>query len=254
MPVKKDSKFKNLIAPSNAKQSRDQAERGQCLRSMEEPIIAPEAETPVSAPAPSPEATPPVAETVPPEPTLYELPDGRKVPGEELTKEWKENFLPDYTKKSQQLAALEKFNQPSEQPWQNPDWVPQTGQELLDAAEARIRSSFQKEAEAEKQLKEQVNTYVEGQLAEIKKIDANFDPNLVFQEANKIKTTDLMAAYKNIKERESVVRATEERVLKDLKVRGNDPIASKPGTGIASEGIEYNPNESVKEYYARITK
>ena len=45
-----------------------------------------------------------------PETPMYELPDGRKVTGEELSREWKDNFLPDYTKKSQELAKLNKTN------------------------------------------------------------------------------------------------------------------------------------------------
>jgi len=39
---------------------------------------------------------------------LYDLPDGRKVDGKTLSKEWKENFYPDYTRKSQKLSEFEK--------------------------------------------------------------------------------------------------------------------------------------------------
>lgn len=39
---------------------------------------------------------------------LYELPDGRKVPADQLSKEWKENFYPEFTRKSQRLSELEK--------------------------------------------------------------------------------------------------------------------------------------------------
>jgi hypothetical protein len=39
---------------------------------------------------------------------LFELPDGRKVPAQELSKEWKENFYPEFTRRSQQLAEFKK--------------------------------------------------------------------------------------------------------------------------------------------------
>jgi len=39
---------------------------------------------------------------------LFSLPDGRKVPAEELSKEWKENFYPEFTRRSQQLAEFKK--------------------------------------------------------------------------------------------------------------------------------------------------
>lgn len=39
---------------------------------------------------------------------LYDLPDGRKVDAKTLSREWKENFMPDYTKKSQRLSEYEK--------------------------------------------------------------------------------------------------------------------------------------------------
>jgi len=39
---------------------------------------------------------------------LFNLPDGRKVPAEELSKEWKENFYPEFTRRSQQLADFKR--------------------------------------------------------------------------------------------------------------------------------------------------
>jgi len=39
---------------------------------------------------------------------LFELPDGRKVTAEQLSKEWKENFYPEFTRRSQQLAELKR--------------------------------------------------------------------------------------------------------------------------------------------------
>ena len=39
---------------------------------------------------------------------LFDLPDGRKVPANELSKEWKENFYPEFTRRSQQLSEFKK--------------------------------------------------------------------------------------------------------------------------------------------------
>src|SRR4029079_11164306 len=58
------------------------------------------ATAPVASPTPTDGQTPPPGKA-PTEGELYELPDGRKVDAQTLQKEWKTNFLPDYTKKSQ---------------------------------------------------------------------------------------------------------------------------------------------------------
>lgn len=42
---------------------------------------------------------------------LFELPDGRKVDKETLSKEWKENFYPEFTRRSQKLKEFEKKEQ-----------------------------------------------------------------------------------------------------------------------------------------------
>lgn len=39
---------------------------------------------------------------------LFEMPDGKKVNAATLAKEWKENFYPEYTRKSQRLSEYEK--------------------------------------------------------------------------------------------------------------------------------------------------
>lgn len=43
-----------------------------------------------------------------PEKELFELPDGRKVDASTLSKEWKENFYPEFTRRSQQLAEIKR--------------------------------------------------------------------------------------------------------------------------------------------------
>jgi predicted NAD-dependent protein-ADP-ribosyltransferase YbiA (DUF1768 family) len=49
-----------------------------------------------------------------PEKELFELPDGRKVDSSTLSKEWKENFYPEFTRRSQKLADIERTNKETE--------------------------------------------------------------------------------------------------------------------------------------------
>ena len=49
-----------------------------------------------------------------PEKELFELPDGRKVDSATLSKEWKENFYPEFTRRSQKLAEIERVNKETE--------------------------------------------------------------------------------------------------------------------------------------------
>jgi hypothetical protein len=46
---------------------------------------------------------------------LFELPDGRKVDAATLSKEWKENFMPEFTKRSQTLAEIERKEKESKE-------------------------------------------------------------------------------------------------------------------------------------------
>ena len=87
---------------------------------MEEtPIESPSEETKTESPAEKVEATEPVEPKV----ELFELPDGRKVDGQTLAKEFKENFIPEFTRKSQELAELKKGttitndNKPADNPY-----------------------------------------------------------------------------------------------------------------------------------------
>ena len=71
---------------------------------------------------------------------FYETPDGRQVTAEELQKEWKENFLPEFTRKSQELADIkrnkEQLNSPpkDEPAWKKDDYVPQNYAEVIEIA------------------------------------------------------------------------------------------------------------------------
>jgi hypothetical protein len=48
------------------------------------------------------------------EENLFEMPDGKKVDAATLAKEWKENFYPEFTRRSQKLSDYEKKEQETE--------------------------------------------------------------------------------------------------------------------------------------------
>lgn len=205
--------------------------------------------------------TEPKAETPEVQTELYELPDGRKVDAKTLASEWKEKFMPDYTRKSQELA---KVRQPEPKPetetgpkWKDPNWQPQTYQELLDAAEERVRSSIEAERQAEAQHKEQLNSWVQTQLDEIKQSEPNLSEELLFQHANKYGFGDLKTAYQNMKDFNLAVKHVEQKVVKNMKAREAEPIAAKPNAGESDDDIDFysvvNDRASAVERLSRIT-
>lgn len=204
-----------------------------------------------------------------PEPKLYKLPDGRMVDADTLAKEFQENFLPDYTVKSQKLAKLEandpsKINRDQEKPdkpWKNPDWVPENSQELLSAAVEKFYEDIQTKADAEKQAREQVAQVVDTQLAEIKAKDPKLDEEALFNHANKYGFTDLKKAHENLQEIKGVATRTEKQVVKNMKTREADPVAGAGDGGAADEGIDYETLRShggamgaVQDYLERTAK
>lgn len=237
---------------------------------MSDPVITPGVEaTPaaVSAPAPSPapEATDPnaggqIQQTADPvvatEPELFELPDGRKVDAATLADEWKTNFMPDYTQKSQRLSEIQKqfgqqpqqqqvpnSNQPSQQPepaWKSPNWVPQTYQEIIDAAKQEMKMDQVAQQQQQEQYKQQVNTIVDGQLAELRKVEPNLSEELLFQHAHKYGFGDLKTAYQNMKDFNMAVAKTAAQTTKNIQQRAADPIGGRPGTADPSTGLDYN--------------
>lgn len=218
------------------------------------PTPAPEA-TPesVNAPEAKPESapeTPVTPETpAPSEPALYDLPDGRKVDAATLSREFKEKFLPDYTRKSQELSRL-KNSQPPEapktdatpapagKPWESPDWQPKDWNEVLQVATEqaleRLTSTDREKAE-QAQLVEQ---YVSSQLDEVKALDPKVDEGQLFAHATKYGFTDLKAAHINMKEMQSIRMTTEQNVLKNLKTRAAEPIAGGSGPKVTTDEVD----------------
>ena len=239
---------------------------------MDEPTVTPvlvdsvpdEPAASADAPSPTPDtpadapAAPADAPAAPTEPVLYDLPDGRKVDGETLAREWKENFLPDYTRKSQKIAEIEKgpqhINSGEDVPdWQKPDYVPTSYKEVIDIATKNAIAELQGAAAAEAAQTKAVTEQVDATLMELKKSDPSLNEDALFQHAVKYGFRDLKAAHANMVDMRGVIKDTEQRVLKDLKTRGTDPVA---GGSVPSDGT-IDPNartgfRSAQEFLSHI--
>lgn len=202
------------------------------------PAPAPEPAAPQPTPSPEPGKTgegdtppaPPAAE-----PELYELPDGRKVPASELSKEWKENFLPEFTRRSQKLAEYEApgaKQTPTAKPptaddipaWQKEDFVPGSYADLIRIAKEEAIKQIQQDAQASEAQARAVTEEVDKQVLALKAKDPTLDENALFTHAMRFNFRDLNAAYANMIAFREVARETEERVTKGQTRK--DPIAA----------------------------
>ncbi len=208
-----------------------------------EPVEAPKETTEIETPAEV--ETVPTAE--PKEPELIELPDGRKLDAEGVAQEYK-NLLSDYTKKSQTLAEIEKgktINQPAEKPYQDPEWQPQTYDELLKAAEDRVFQALQdrEKEKADQQLA--VENAVVSQLTELKAIDPNLNENTLFLHATKYGFRDLKMAHQNMKDMSDMAKKVQSTTAANIAKR-NDPVSVSPGaTGSRPDPSQF---ENARDY------
>jgi len=187
-------------------------------------------EQPVEQPAASQEA-----EVQPP--AEYELPDGKKVDAATLAKEWKENFLPEYTRKSQDLAALKakaqpvETRQPIEAPWTNPEWAPGNYGELAQGLEQQIWQRIADSAAAEEQAKQQQDAYIAQEIEQVQSLDPKADVNRVMSHAAKYGFPSLIPAYQNMKATEDALARQEERIMKNIQSRASEPVGTSKVSG-----------------------
>jgi len=190
----------------------------------EEPVVETE---PTIEPVTPTEPQEPVQPT---EPELYELPDGRKVDAETLSKEWKENFYPEYTRKSQELAQVKQTPQtaPSEL---KEEWVPQTYEEIVEKAKQEVFRTIEQTEQQRVEAQQKIETEVSTQLESLKKVDPNLNENALFQHAMKYKFTDLQLAHQNMKDMNMLVKNVQETTAKNIAKR-QDPVSITPGAGV----------------------
>lgn len=202
------------------------------------PLEAP-SEQPIEPTAPVQAKEEAVAPAEPVEPQLYELPDGRKVDGITLTKEWKENFLPEFTKKSQTLAEIEKaknikLNDTTEDPYQSPDYVPQNYGEIISVAEQRALEKFEAKQQAILDQQKAFEENTANQVAELKKVDPNLNTDALFHHSNTyfakygVKFPDLKSAYTHMKDVAELTKTVQQTTVKNIAKR-NDPVSANQG-------------------------
>lgn len=219
------------------------------------PVDAPsEPATEPAAPAVEPkETTEPV---VPTEPTLYELPDGRKVDAETLATEFRENFLPEFTRKSQELSALKNppitNPTPPTNPYADPNYVPQTYEEIIAEAERRALDKFEGKQKAEAELQQTIEQEVANQLTEVKKADSKIDENALFLHATKYGFRDLRVAYQNMKDMNLIAKKVEQTTVKNITKRA-DPVSTANGQ---PNGTQPDPRAfgSARDYLRSLNK
>lgn len=189
----------------------------------EAPSVEPTQETP--APVEAAQPAEPVAE-------LYELPDGRKVDAETLSKEWKQNFYPDYTRKSQELAKVKTEPLPTKEtpqsPFADPTYVPSSYEELLQVAEERALKAIEAKEQARIDAQTTLENAVAGQLDSIKKVDPTLNENALFLHATKYGFRDLSVAYQNMKDMSAIVKSVQQTTAANIAKR-NDPVSVTPG-------------------------
>src|SRR3990167_8968142 len=177
----------------------------------------------------------------------FELPDGTKVDAEGLSKAWRDNFMPEYTRKSQELAAIKSkpttpvpgSGEPKEAPWQNPAWEPKTYQELAESLQAQTEQKVWKQImeESTRVEREQAerDSYISQEVEQLKALDPKVNVSSIMAHASKYAFPSLIPAYQNMKAIEEAERRVEERVLKNMKQRAGEPVgvgAADPNAGV----------------------
>ena len=194
------------------------------------PEVPTEETTPTTeeTPAETPAETTPAAE-----PELFELPDGRKVDAAELSTLWREHFYPEYTKKSQDLAALTRQapqQTPAEttDPLKDPNYIPDTYDTLAAQIEQRILGGMQARQQAEAEAKQALEDNAIAQLTEVKTADPTVNEARLFQHAMKYQFTDLRLAHASMKDMDEAVKAAMTHVKQNAQDR-QDPVSARPG-------------------------
>lgn len=160
---------------------------------------------------------------------LFELPDGRQVNAETLSKEWKENFMPDYTQKSQALAEKEQQinNQPTSK-FDDPNYVPQSYKEIKDEAVEEALKIIEGKEQARSDERQAIEDGVANQLTELKQANPKLNENALFLHANKYGFRDLKKAHENMNDMNETIKKTQTTTAENIAKR-TDPVSTSPG-------------------------
>lgn len=186
---------------------------------------------------------------------LFDLPDGRKVDAETLAREFKENFIPEFTRKSQELAELKKGtinndNTSTPKFYEDPEWQPETYAELIAIAKEEVKGDLEARENARIEQHQAIENAVISQLTELKTFDPALNENALFLHANKYGFKDLKLAHQNMKDMSDVIKRTQTTTAANIAKRV-DPVSISPG----ATGAKSNPSNfgSAIDYLRSIT-
>lgn len=204
--------------------------------------FAPSEEPEPEGEAPAEEAIAPTDDTPAVEPELFELPDGRKVDATTLSQEWKENFMPEFTRRSQDLAVFRQGQQhnPAEaplDPLNDPDYIPPTYGTLAEQIEQRILGGMQARQQAEQAQRQALEDNAVAQLTEVKQLDPNVNEGRLLQHAMKYQFADLRVAFASMRDTDAAVKAAMTHTKGNGEAR-IDPVSTRPG----AVGAPLNPD------------
>ena len=171
-----------------------------------------------------------------------------ETPADDFYKNQYENLQKDYTRKAQELAELKKIKDEPKQEepeWAKPDWQPKTWQEAIEAGkQAALREvapalNEYQQTRQQRELAAQIQSQAEAEMTEIKTLDPKVDENAVFTHATKYGFANLKSAYQNLVDMRGLAKSEQQRVLKNLKTRNEDPIGVSGATSPEEEGDSY---------------
>ena len=212
--------------------------------SVEEEILADvnSAAAKTEAPSEPAEVTPAVSEPV------TETKEDTETPADDFYKNQYENLQKDYTRKSQRLAELEKTKsepEPEVPEWTKPDWQPKTWQEAIEAGkQAALREvapalTEYQQARQQRELTSQIQTAAEAEMTEIKALDPKVNEDDVYTHATKYGFPNLKAAYQNLIDMRGLEKTVQQKVLKNLKIRNEDPVGVSGATSAEDDTPTY---------------
>lgn len=176
--------------------------------------------------------------------SLYQMPDGRELSGEQVLEEYK-NLQTDYTKKATLLAELTKPKEVTQDPWKDPSYSPQSWDEVLGAAEQRVLAKIKSEQEVLSQQQAQetadrqkISDEVDKSVAEIKKTDKELNEDDMFtfaaEKAKKgVQYTTVDSLYEDYKMIREARKQGQQDALRNMANRQNLNMGSAGPQGPA---------------------
>ena len=194
---------------------------------------------------------------------LFELPDGRKVDAKSLTREWKENFLPDYTKKAQRLAEIDrqsteakaKAEDEARKAAEDSDLTKDIDPSVKEAIIQLVKPLFQDydKRKSEESLKEQGDRQFE---TELKSLEGKYDGKNGLPKFDRTKVLEAMQVDGNrIFDPESMYRKLHEKEYTDNLIK--QALTQKGGgNNLESTGSEeeHKPDENTPKTFADAAK